>query len=421
MMNEKLEEILESLKKSGAILDNENVKIVKDFVAHEIKKDYGLHEILEIITKELEEQTSQFIGLANQVVSGLSSCIYLPNLDGTYSITVFGGTAHYDNQIRISEKTIFDLASITKLYTFILTILLIEKGFLKKEDKIKDLDSRFDSLGDYTIEHILKMSGTILTNGRVAEAKSKEEALKVLETVYVSDTDFSYNNYTDFGFIVLSKVLEKVISEKLERTMSFEEIMNQYLLKPWGLEETMFHPDRKKYQIAGNGNSEGLVHDPKARILGGAVGSAGLFATSEGLKHLADNLFKIRNVNYSKLAGTIIYPNAKQNHKGYAGIYQKHPLGLDKTFVPNEYATGSFAHQGFTGSVAVFDPVNKIHNSILVNSIKEGELKKPDGFIDALTIYQIILTKITLKAYLVNRYYEMIDKNEDVKIVGRAK
>lgn len=420
-MSEKLEIILENLRKSGAVLKEEEVKYLKNFMAHEIKKDYGIHEILETLTKELEEQTKEFIHLTNQVVSGISSCIYLPNLDGTYSITVFGGTTSYDGKTEVNEKTIFDLASITKLYTFILTVSLIEKGFLRQEDKVKDLDSRFAFLDDYTIEHILKMSGTILTDKKVSEGKNKEEALRNLETVYVADSDFSYNRYTDYGFIVLSKILEKIVSEALGKNMTFEDIMKAYLLKPWGLEETMFHPDKSKYQIAGNGNHEGLVHDPKARLLGGAVGSAGLFATSEGLKHLADNLFRVENVNYAKLAGTIIYPKAKQNHKGYAGIYQKHPLGLDKTFVPNEYATGSFAHQGFTGSVAVFDPRNKMHNSILVNAIKERESKKPEGYIEALTIYQVMLTKITLKAYLVNRYYEMIHKNEDIKIVGRAK
>ncbi|MCI9233631.1 MAG: beta-lactamase family protein [Bacilli bacterium] len=420
-MDEKLNSILQTLMKNGSTFDREEMKRVTEEVKQVIKKDYSIHDTLEVVTKDLIENSSEFIHLTNRVISGLSSCIYLPNSDGTYSITVFGGTTNYDGQVEVDEKTIFDLASITKLYTFILTLSFMEKGFLRREDKIKDLDSRFESLGDYTVEHVLKMSGTIKTDGRVTDGKTEEEALKILETVYVSDSDFSYNNYTDFGFIVLSKVLEKVVSEKLGKSMTFEEIMNEYLLVPWGLTDTVFHPDKAKYQISGNGNQEGLVHDPKARLLGGAVGSAGLFATSSALKRLADNLFKVQNVNYTSLAGTIIYPNSKQSHKGYAGIYQKHPLGLDKTFVPNEYATGSFAHQGFTGSVAIFDSANRIHNSILVSSIGDGELKKPDGFIDALTVYQMMLTKITLKAYLLNRYYEMVHQNENVEIKGKAK
>lgn len=420
-MENKLEHILSKMEMQGSVFDKEKLKEIKKELESEIKKDCGVEETLKSLTKELEEYSYEFIHSTNQVVSGLSSCIYLPNVDGSYSITVFGGTTDYSGKTEVDEKTIFDLASITKLYTFIMTTSFIEKGYLKKEDRIKDLDPRFLKLQDYTVENILKMSGTIVTDGRVAAAGTGEEALNILQTVHLSEPDLSYNNYTDFGFIVLSKVLEKIVSEKLGKAMTFDQIMEEYLLKPWGLEETMFHPDRTKYNISGNGNQEGLVHDPKARLLGGAVGSAGIFATSNALKKLTDNLFKVQNVNYIKLAGTIIYPNSKQNHKGYAGIYQKHPLGLDKTFVPNEYATGSFAHQGFTGSLAVFDPKNRIHNHILVNSIKDGEPKKPDGFIDAVTVYQMMLTNVTLKAYLLNCYYRMINQNENVDIKGRVK
>lgn len=415
-MDKRIETIIDRLQRNGSIFDSKDLKTIREELERELKKDLGIKESLKKLTAELEEYSSHFIYTTNQVISGLSSCIYLPNLNGSYSITIFGGTTDYNKATKINEKTVFDLASITKLYTYILTLFLMEKRYFKKEDKIKDLDSRFEGLGDYTVEDILKMSGKILTNEKITASEDKEEALKILETIYVADSDFSYNNYTDLGFIVLSKVIEKIVSKQSGKVLSFDEIMNEYLLVPWGLEETMFHPDKAKYNIAGNGNNEGFVHDPKARLLGGAVGSAGLFASSEAIRKLADNLFKVENVNYTKLAGTIIYPNAKQNQKGYAGIYQKHPQGLDKTFVPSEYATGSFAHQGFTGSVAVFDPTNRIHNHILVNSIKDGEPKKPDGFIGALTIYQTMLTKITLKAYLLNRYYEMIQKNESVEI-----
>ena len=64
---------------------------------------------------------------------------------------------------------------------------------------------------------------------------------------------------------------------------------------------------------------------------------------------------------------------------------------------------------------------NKIHNHILVNSIKEGEIKKPEGYMNALTIYQIILTQITLKMYLSTKYYQNIGYSEFVDIYGRAK
>ena len=61
--------------------------------------------------------------------------VLTPNLDGSYSITVYGGKNGYDkNDYDIDEKTIFDLASITKLYTFLLALKLIENGYLRREE-----------------------------------------------------------------------------------------------------------------------------------------------------------------------------------------------------------------------------------------------------------------------------------------------
>jgi len=415
----KIEKILEGLYQKGAVFDNEKLKKLKRDLEKIIKKDQSMRECLTELAVELKNYSEEFIYNENKVISGLSSCIYLPNSDGTYSINLYGGKTKYnDTGKEINEKTIFDLASITKLYTFLLTLKLIEKGYFKVTDKIKDLDSRFSNLSDYTIGDILKMAGEIRTTKRVDSALNEIEALDILKTTYVYDQNKNYNHYTDIGILVLSKVIEKLVSEKLQRQLTFEEIMNIYLLEPWGITNTMFKPDGSIYDIAGNGNSMNLVHDPKVRVLGGTAGSAGLFSNAEGIKKLSDKLFDVENGKYAKIMGTIIYPNSEHSNKGYAGIYQKHALGLNKTFVPSEYSKGSFAHQGFTGQVVVFDPNNKIMNSILVNSIYEDEARKPVGFMDALTNYQFLLTNVTLKACLLNKYYSEIGymDNLDVKV-----
>ena len=58
------------------------------------------------------------------------------------------------------------------------------------------------------------------------------------------------------------------------------------------------------------------------------------------------------------------------------GIYVKHPLGYEKTFTPPEFSLGSFSHQGWTGSVATFDPNNLIHQNILVSAIYNDDNKQ---------------------------------------------
>lgn len=413
----RIDEILETISKNAFKIDVKTLKQIKQSVLKELKKEQSIEEILQNFTKELEECSREFIDNPNKVISGLSTCIYLPNESGSYSITVYGGKVNYDeNGKDIDEKTIFDLASITKVYTFALALYLIDQGYFKEEDQIRDLDSRFENLGDYTVKDIFKMAGHIQTREYVASAANYEEALKRLETTYIANSNRTINHYVDVGFIILSKVIEKLVSEKIGMQMSFEDIMNEYLLKPWGLKETMFHPSMNQYTVAGNGNKKGLVHDPKARILGGAVGSAGMFATTEGLKELADYIFSEKNIKFTQMAGTILYPKSKQCYMGYAGIYQQHNLGLVKTFVPSEFSKGSFGHQGFTGTVAVFDPTQKIHIGILTNAIREGESKKPEKCLKFLRKYLSKVRLIILKIYVINCYYQTIHENKSVTI-----
>ena len=194
----------------------------------------------------------------------------------------------------------------------------------------------------------------------------------------------------------------------------------------------MFNPSTSN--ISGNGYNTGYVHDPKARILGGAVGSAGLFTTSDDLARLAKHFYVINNINYgiiskkhlSKL-GEITFPNSKQSQKGNFGIYVKHPLGFDKTYTPSEFSTGSFSHQGWTGSVATFDVKNGIHQNILVNAIYEDEEQskvrndKPVGYGAAFDEYLGQITKNTMLMYLVKKYYARLNRSIDMNFQYQVK
>lgn len=417
-MNDRLENIMKELERNGSKFNIDMLKKIKQEVLLEIKKDQSIDDCLTDLMHELELYSIQFLEHPGEVISGLSSCIYLPNETGNSSIIIYGGKTKYDESGKhIDEKTLFDVGSITKLYTFLLTQKLIERGYFYRTDKVKDLSSNYQ-LGDYEIEDILRMSGELRTKRRVNEGRTYKEGMEILKTVYIENKDRSINTYSDIGFIILSNIIKEIVSQKNRRKMCYADIMEQYLLDPWDLKETMFHPFDQNYVIAGNGNNYGIVHDPKASLLGGAVGSAGIFTTSKGLQALADNLFDPNNEKYVRMAGAIIYPGT---NKGFAGIYQKHPLGLDKTFVPNEYGTGSFASQGFTGPLAIFDPKNKIHNNVLVNAIKDGSPTKAKNYLPVFKEFQIGLTEVTIKAYLLNRYYSMIGQNKDVKIKVRTK
>lgn len=422
--------IVELEQKGGTINDLENFKSqALDLVSRKASLISAMDEIADNIKKETEKILNKKNKDEISLVTSLSTGIYLPDFEnGGYKLKIIGGNKSRDNDAKIDEETIFDVASITKLFTLILLFKLEEIGLINLDDRIVDINPDFPNLEDYTFNDLIRLHGVLRTDGNVAAASSEAEAYERLKTLYLETNDKTQNSYTDFGAIVISDTLEKVISKTLHRDLSFADIMDMYLLKPLGLEHTQFNP--KTENVSGNGYDSKLVHDPKARILGGAVGSAGIFTNSDDLAMLSKNLYTINNVNQElflskkNLArlGEITFPNSKQSNKGNLGIYVKHPLGLAKTYTPSEFSTGSFSHQGWTGSLSTFDPNNQIHQSILVNAIYKDDDSdkvkndKPVGFGLAFDEYLEKVTIDTMLMYLVKLYYTRYSNGKNIAV-----
>lgn len=427
-----IDQILKDLTKSGSQI--EYLKELRKKSLDLVLKDYDLDEVLSHIAKEIKEQTEIFLNQKNEYdinyITGISSCIYLPDFrgNGEYKLKLIGGKTARTRSIPVNENTMFDVASITKLYTLVLLFKLENEGIINLNDKISDINPDFKNLEDFTLNDLVRLHGELKTNGNIAQAKNEVEAYKILKTLYLTSNSREENRYTDLGAIVISDTIEKVISKKEGRQVTFEEIMYEYLFNPLNLYQTQFNPLTQN--LSGNGNHKKLVHDPKARILGGAIGSAGLFVSSEDLARFAKNLYSVNYYNSGLLSkknlarlGEITFPNSLQSNKGNLGIYVKHPLGYEKTFTPPEFSKGSFSHQGWTGSIATFDPNNLIHHNVLVNSVYNSDDKdivkndKPVGFGIAFEEYQRQVTKNILLMYVAKQYYnKYLNVKENIEV-----
>ena len=423
--DEFLEQQIKRLLETGS--DKQDLEQILDELKPIMKKidDRSPEETIKELTDEIKVKSEMFLDSKNQnnqsIITALSTCIYLPSLTGEYKLKFIGGKT--SDELDVNEHTLFDVASSTKMYTLLLTFKLQDLGIIKLTDKISQLDSRFSGLEDFTIEDLILLCGELYTKGNPKEGKTKEEAEQILETIYLKSNDRTKNTYTDLGAIVLSKTLETVLSKYLNKRVTFDEIMEEYLFKPFSLTQTKFNPDN--YNLAGNGNTLGLVHDPKSRALGGNVGSAGIFTNSDDLAKLAKHMYTVNYCNYDAIKnlvskknldrmGTITFPDSPQSNKGLFGAYQKHPDRENKWLNPLAYADKTFTFQGFTGSVATFDPTNKIHNSILVGAIKDGEPKKDAAFMETFHLYQQCIISKTLELLVIKRYYEMINEKKDI-------
>lgn len=138
--------------------------------------------------------------------------------------------------------------------------------------------------------------------------------IKVLE-----DKSFKY---TDINFLLLGFMLEEVLGDGLDK------LFKRYIFTPFQMKETSFGPRVEAVPTVA-GINDGIVHDPKAKVLGKHTGSAGLFSTIDDLQrfsihYLKDDFAKPLWNNYSlSKSRSLAWDIDKDwiNHTGYTGPF----------------------------------------------------------------------------------------------------
>ncbi len=80
----------------------------------------------------------------------------------------------------VKENSVFDLASLTKLFTGMCAMRLKEEGLLDFSRSVFFYDPRFTELKDTTVGQLMAFASELKTPGRIDECGSREEALKCL-------------------------------------------------------------------------------------------------------------------------------------------------------------------------------------------------------------------------------------------------
>ena len=385
----KIEEIVSKLIKNGSVFDVENLNRVIKQLSCYIVRDYSYEEINDLLSLEFQTKTGEFLCDRNKIIAGISTSIFLhPKTE----INVIGGNLRNNQPDKIDEDTLFDVASITKLYFGLLIMRLNFLGLINMDKLINDLTNNFD-LPNYTANDLVNMRGVIKTLKRIDKCDTEEEAFKALKEIYVEDDNKNIYNYTDMGVIVLTYILEELFR------MSYEDLLGKFVLDPLRLRAT-YHPSGN---ITGNGRANLKAHDPKVNVLNRALGHAGIFVNGSDLVQLSRGIFDEKILPIEEVKW--LCENRSGYNRGMFGAFVHHPNGLINTYVPNEYSFDSFAYEGFTGSIVVFDLLNQIHNSILVNAIDEETMLKSPQYREMISKYQEALTEETLKFFIIDRYF----------------
>ncbi len=275
----------------------------------------------------------------------------------------------------MTEGTVFDIASLTKpLGTTLAVMSLVERDKIRLDAPLGAYLHEFRSraFSQVTIERMLAhRAGFPALPPEAAVRPGFPRAAQALASVGLDYPPGTGVQYSDMGFILLGEVVRRVSGEPLDR------YLRRVLFNPLGLTDTTFRPgDRLRARTAPteyvNGRFLlGEVHDPRARLLGGVAGNAGMFSTARDLARICLML-----VDHGTFTGRRVFEasTVRQMWTPWPSPDSPRALGWDVTSVYGEalapfFKAGSVGHTGFTGTAVWIDPATRTYMIILTNRV----------------------------------------------------
>lgn len=300
-----------------------------------------------------------------------------------------GGRIEYAMDGEVREDSVFDLASLTKLFTGLCAMKLKEDGLLEISRSVFSYDPRFTLLRDVTVEQLMGFTAELRTPGRVDACRSREEALDCLfGTACVGEP--KGRAYSDIPSMVLKYVIEAAGG------LPFMDCVRKIVLEPAGMRETWARVPGERvgdclsydgeYRIEGGkyihrtGLKRGVPHDPKAAVIqedsDDLCGHAGLFSTGDDMVRFCRAVLEERIVSREALREMAVnrtgYRRPDGTYTQYLGCqcYVRHP---DQYYseIPRYMGRQAFGNAGFTGNHLSVDPEHGAFTLFLGNRVKD--------------------------------------------------
>ncbi len=306
--------------------------------------------------------------------------------------------------------TLFDMASVSKLFTVTALMTLVEAGAVALDQPVATVLPEFSGLrpiqpyedplapgnwvsvagaalpmvdaGAVTFRHLLTH-----TSGLPAWRPLWHQADAAAAQRMALETFFSYPTgarvvYTDIGLILLGMALERLTGQRLdgvvrERVTAPLELAHtgylpldadsppsSFLLLPFNVAPTEFCAWRGRRIV-------GQVHDENAYHQGGVAGHAGIFSTARdiaafGQLFLAGGRPLLRAETVAEMTRCYTEGLGSRRGLGFA-------LWLDDSEASSHpFSRSAFGHTGFTGTSLWIDPERALVVALLTNEVYHG-------------------------------------------------
>jgi CubicO group peptidase (beta-lactamase class C family) len=284
-------------------------------------------------------------------------------------------------QIPARINTVYDLASVSKLFTTIAVLQLVERERIDLDTPMATYVPEFAAGGKaaVTIRHLLTHTSGLppfLPLWSAYPTPAERLAAALATPVGATTSPGQQYAYSDIGLIALGVLVERVTGTTLD------EAIRTGITGPLNMTDTGFRPsDRTRvaateYQpYAGRGMVWGEVHDENAWGLGGVAGHAGMFSTVDDLAILCQTLlnggqYRGRRILSEAMVRTMLV----NNNAHLEERYPESDRGLGFELAKHSYMDAlaspvTFGHTGFTGTSVVIDPLKHTFLILLSNRV----------------------------------------------------
>ena len=288
----------------------------------------------------------------------------------------------------METATVFDLASLTKLFTATLTASLIDRGWLRWELPLAEIFPdyahraiRLDHLLSHTAGFIawqpfwetLRLRWAPRAVWEVAVAERQRAMRELVFAVAPEVAPATRALYSDVSMLLLGFVLEEVLKLPLDRAIT------DFVFSPMSLPKAYFHRITRRAdqdvhpEVAATEDSEwrggvlqGQVHDDNTWAMGGYAGHAGAFGTAESVLEFARHLMACRFLKPETLAR--MWARAPEP-AGCARTYGWDTPSGSEPAASRAFSPRSVGHLGFTGTSLWIDPDAGIAVALLSNRV----------------------------------------------------
>lgn len=278
-------------------------------------------------------------------------------------------------QERTRPDTIFDIASLTKLFTSIAVMQQVEQGAVRLDAPVARYLPEFGANGkqSITVEQLLTHTSGLQPEVSLWKLPPEQRVPAVMDLTPQHPPGSTYQ-YSDPNLITAGWLVERVAGKKLD------EVVSSGITEPLGMHDTGYNPPPEKlHRVAATeyvrtpprGMVRGQTHDENAWSLGGVAGEAGLFSTADDLAKLGQAL-----LNGGSYGGNrILEPSTvHQMLSNRNARFPDHSHGLGYELDQRWYMAGlssprSAGHTGFTGTSIVIDPKSRSLAVLLTNRV----------------------------------------------------